>query len=829
MTLLNLISQMKNLSHSLRIVALTALGALSSTGIHAYDFEAGGLYYNITDEKHVELTYNNEKHDAGVGSYSGTVEIPEFVTNGNDGKEYLVIGIGNEAFRFSNDLESISYPLIEYIGASAFEGCAKVPLAPIYFPDTDENLYCSLPHGVKWVYDRAFANSGLEEVYCSDAYFYPEAFKDCKKLKKAIMEVPRIPDECFAGCTALEEVQTGEMTTDICTRAFAGCTSLRSSYLLMVFGLESIYSHVFDGCSALDFIYIPASVFSIDENAFNGCTGLTSVVFSGVQLYSNGDNKLAFSNLKIGADSNIFNGCNSITSSTLGRRVVSDYEGTALVDPFRGLPLTSIRFEDFALETAFNGADYPALESVASATMIPPKVAGFTQQQYNNVNLYHLNAASSAYYNDPIWGKFTKGGSTNTAGVLVVEYDGLYYATYNYSEEATVVRNPYGTAYKGAYTVSGFQLDDSMRTPTVIGECAFMDNSEVTEVNLPSSILKVKGGAFSGTGIKSINISECELLETNAFYGCHNLEEVILSDKLNTIPSYAFSHCDKLSRINLPQQPYLIIEKNAFDGCKSLPRSLEFPGVECLKLGESTFSDCSITDLTLPRLALFENNYASYGDFPFMGNPLKNVTVSNLTTVTPLLSNLQTDGHKDVETLTVKGDITISSTDGYSWDNTCWLTDGKINRLILDLSEAYDGSAGWLNESWNVNIIESRQQTPPTIGNFSEAQYQTIKVYVPTDALDAYKAAPVWKEFVNIEGIDFGGLSDVKADTGISCNAVAGGINLAAPNHTHYNVYSPDGSIITSGMIESSPIFIPISSGTYIVRIGTTPFKLQVR
>ena len=112
MTLLNLISQMKNLSHSLRIVALTALGALSSTGINAYDFEAGGLYYNITDEKHVELTYNNEKHDAGVGSYSGTVEIPEFVTNGNDGKEYLVIGIGNEAFRFSNDLESISYPLI---------------------------------------------------------------------------------------------------------------------------------------------------------------------------------------------------------------------------------------------------------------------------------------------------------------------------------------------------------------------------------------------------------------------------------------------------------------------------------------------------------------------------------------------------------------------------------------------------------------------------------------------------------------------------------------------------------------------------------------------
>ena len=827
MTLLNLISQMKNLSHSLRIVALTALGALSSTGINAYDFEAGGLYYNITDEKHVELTYNNEKHDAGVGSYSGTVEIPEFVTNGNDGKEYLVIGIGNEAFRFSNDLESISYPLIEYIGASAFEGCAKVPLAPIYFADTDEPLYCRLPHGVKWVYDRAFANSGLEEVYCSDAYFYPEAFKDCKKLKKAIMEVPRIPDECFAGCTALEEVQTGEMTTDICTRAFAGCTSLRSNFYL--YGLECIGSYAFDGCTALESIFIPASVISIDPYAFNGCTGLTSVILSGVQVMAYGDYKLACANLRVGTDSNIFNGCNSITDATIGRRVVSDYEGTALIDPFRGLPLTSIRFEDFALETAFNGADYPALESISSATMIPPKVAGFTQQQYNNVNLYHLNAASSAYYNDPIWGKFTKGGSTNATGVLVVEHDGLYYATPDWSHEATVVRNPYGIEYKGAFTVSDFELDEITRTPTVIGECAFKDNKEVTEIVLPSSISTIKGSAFCCTGIKSINISGCEHLEQSAFYGCDQLEEVILSDNLEIIPAYAFSGCSKLARINLPQQPYLIIEKNAFDGCKSLPRSLEFPGVECLAFNANIFSNCSITDLTLPRLALFEDNYATHESLPFMGNPLKNVTVSKLTTVTPLLSNFSTTGHKDVETLTVKGDITTYSTDGYTWENTCWLTDGKINRLILDLSEAYDGSAGWLNESWNVNIIESRQQTPPTIGNFSEAQYQTIKVYVPTDALDAYKTAPVWKEFVNIEGVDFGGLSDVKADTGISCDAVAGGIKLAAPNHTHYNVYSPDGSIVTSDMIESSPIFIPISSGTYIVRIGTTPFKLQVR
>ena len=101
---------------------------------------------------------------------------------------------------------------------------------------------------------------------------------------------------------------------------------------------------------------------------------------------------------------------------------------------------------------------------------------------------------------------------------------------YDWSHEATVVRNPYGIEYKGAFTVSDFELDEITRTPTVIGECAFKDNKEVTEIVLPSSISTIKGSAFCCTGIKSINISGCEHLEQSAFYGCDRLEEGIFSE-----------------------------------------------------------------------------------------------------------------------------------------------------------------------------------------------------------------------------------------------------------------------------------------------------------
>ena len=49
--------------------------------------------------------------------------------------------------------------------------------------------------------------------------------------------------------------------------------------------------------------------------------------------------------------------------------------------------------------------------------------------------------------------------------------------------------------------------------------------------------------------------------------------------------------------------------------------------------------------------------------------------------------------------------------------------------------------------------IYAKDITPPMIGDsFSELQKKNLRVVVPTEALESYKAAPVWKDFVFLKG-----------------------------------------------------------------------------
>ena len=104
----------------------------------AYDFESGGIYYNITSSSNltVEVTY---PHVYSVGwysteyhcAYSGDIVIPDKVIN--NGIEYQVTGIGANAFgtsptsgleNYMHNLKSIQMPsTITYIGQCAFYMC----------------------------------------------------------------------------------------------------------------------------------------------------------------------------------------------------------------------------------------------------------------------------------------------------------------------------------------------------------------------------------------------------------------------------------------------------------------------------------------------------------------------------------------------------------------------------------------------------------------------------------------------------------------------------------------------------------------------------------
>ena len=100
--------------------AFVAAALTAVTAAQAYDFESGGLCYNIlsADEKTVEVTTDG---DETLYDELQDVVIPETVANG--GVDYKVVAIGEYAFE-SAPITSVSVPSsVTSMGVGAFEYC----------------------------------------------------------------------------------------------------------------------------------------------------------------------------------------------------------------------------------------------------------------------------------------------------------------------------------------------------------------------------------------------------------------------------------------------------------------------------------------------------------------------------------------------------------------------------------------------------------------------------------------------------------------------------------------------------------------------------------
>ena len=226
---------------------LLASAIASSLSAAAYDFESAGIYYNITGNNTVEVTYSDRDNN----TYSGSISVPETVTN--NGTEYSVTKIGEYAFQGSA-VTSVSMPeCIISIDYNAFKGCQN--LESVTLPESLTTL---------------------------GSY----AFYSCKLLKtiKIPSGVTAIPSSCFYECSSLESVTIPEGVTTIGECAFQSCNL---NALTLPESLEKIGIYAFSGNQSLKSVNIPAKVKTIESNAFHNC-GLTDLVIQeGVQTIDN--------------------------------------------------------------------------------------------------------------------------------------------------------------------------------------------------------------------------------------------------------------------------------------------------------------------------------------------------------------------------------------------------------------------------------------------------------------------------------------------------------------------------------------------------------------
>ena len=530
---------------------LLASAIVTSLSAAAYDFESAGIYYNITGNNTVEVTYSDRNNN----TYSGSVSIPETVTN--NGTEYSVTTIGESAFKGSAVTSVYMPESITSIGTSAFSGC--------------ENLESvTLPESL--------------------TTFGSHAFSSCKSLKaiKIPSVVTTIPDRCFSGCSSLESVTIPEGVTDIGGAAFSGC-NLKA--LTLPESLEKIGSSAFCSNSSLKSVNIPAKVKTIETQAFYGC-GLTDLVIpegvqtiGGIAFYENPLQKLTLPSTvtSIGGNAFRYNNnlqliiCNAVTPPTLG-------------------------------ENAFN------IEITPSIKVPLASIAAYKQANgWKNFSNYYGGEVVA----DGITYRIDENGATITAAEATlaeanipsaVEFEGNQYPVIKINDNVfadntnlTAVTLPEGLVEIGTYAFKGCKNLESVAFPeslTTLGDYAFRSCKSLKVVKIPSGVTVIPSSCFSEcSSLESVTIPEgVTTIEAAAFRSC-NLNALTLPESLTTLGSETFRSCKSLKAVKIPSGVTAIPER-CFSACSSL-ESVTIPeGVTTI--GSEAFFYSKIKELILP-------------------------------------------------------------------------------------------------------------------------------------------------------------------------------------------------------------------------------------
>lgn len=188
-----------------------------------------------------------------------------------------------------------------------------------------------------------------------------------------------------------------------------------------------------------------------------------------------------------------------------------------------------------------------------------------------------------------------------------VEVGGAYYNLDKANHEATLTYKLYfnvenAQAYVGDVVIpETFDYEDVTYTVTAVDQRTFFSCSELTSIELPSTIVKIGNNAFVNcTNLKSVNLPEnLSTMEYSAFQNCTALEEIEIPSALNTLNNAVFSGCKSLHTVHFPHG-LRTINSNAFYDCASLA-SLELPST-LTTIGPRAFSNCtSLQTLVVPN------------------------------------------------------------------------------------------------------------------------------------------------------------------------------------------------------------------------------------
>jgi hypothetical protein len=586
------------------------------------------------------------------------------------------------------------------------------------------------------------------------------------------------------------------------------------------------------------------TVTSVGNKAFNGCTDLIDVMIkdgtSTLSLGTNGIGKAIFydcplkriyvgRNLSYTYNSNSgyspFNKKESITSATIGGKVTALASG--LLYGCTGLttvdvPNSVVTIGDYAFGMCTNLATINLGNSVS-------RIENYAFYGCQSVVKMTL-PASLTYLGDCAFMSCSA-----LAELVLADGDSELEVGYNGSGNGAFSDCPIASLYLGR--------DLLFNTSSLSGYSPFNKCETLTSLTIGEKVTSLGKGLFFGcSGLTTLTIpTSVKTIESYVFRYCSGLTSVDIAGSVMSIGDFAFGNCTALRELRFEDSADVLALGNCGEGIglfvgspletvylgRNLSYNYEADGgyspfdkiatLKTLTISDSVteierhmFYGCSaLESLNIPA------SVASIGSFTFAWcDGIESLTIAD----SPNSINID----KGV----FSGSMVKSAYLGRNIEGECeiFTDDTELYALTLGGRVTEVNNAKFDNCS-AIRTIMSYGAVPPTLNcQFADEVYKKAMVYVPRTVLADYKAANVWKNFDNLQGVDISGVNSVLCDT--NNEVTVAGNNLQISGNEPWRVITLGGKELMRGSGSAS---VALAKGLYIAIVGGHPTKVVIK
>ncbi len=583
-----------------------------------------------------------------------------------------------------------------------------------------------------------------------------------------------IGSNAFSSCNFITSLTLPNTIREIGDEAFKYCS--RMTDVTLPDSLTTIGSGAFSRCYNLTGLYLPASVTSFGEGAFKYCDAMTWIVVDAANpVYDSREDCNAIIRT---ADEYILLTCKNTTlPSTLTS--IADYafynNGTLTR---MDIPSSILSIGKYAFAECYNLTDVTMANSV---TTIGRNAFSWCGQ------LANINLSSSLTSIEPYTFAYCYSLTSIEVPVSVTSVAKTAFLNTNSLDTLSVAdgnsvfdsRDNSNAIIETASNklILGSNSTVIPETVTAIGDSAFFE-LDMPSITIPSAIERVDYNAFDGCySLNRVDISDlgawCRIDFANAaanplkqaktlYLNGNLVTDVEVPAGATSVKPYVFTYCSKLASVSIPNSVDTI-GRNAFSNCQelrtaSLSNTLKF-------IGDSAFYYCNnLTSVTIPNTV----DTIGYHSFAYC----KNMANLRLSASLKYITNRSFYECDALTSVSVPNSVEkIGREAFYGCDQLASVTIGKsVNKIDYDAFFRCNA----------LNRVVCLATTPPIIDYYSfyGNVLENGTLFVPQGTMAAYKAAPNWKRFKNIQEIAGAGPGDVNGDGDFSISDVSGLIDL---------------------------------------------------